>query len=108
MKKTIIAASLVMTFALALPQATFAATNANGTNNTKASAEKTNGTRIISEADCAHYSITRKQQQLAKLETELEKVKRRSPRRQYTAGIESHMNMLRYELLELQRLVQLR
>lgn len=97
MKNKIITLVLVMTCTALLPQATSAATLANG----KSSADK-----VITDADCAHYSIMRKQQQLAKLETELEKVKRRSPRRQYTAGIESHMDMLRYELLELQKLIQ--
>ena len=93
--KTIIAASLMMACVAVLPEVTSAATPSNTT-------------QTKTDADCAQYSITRKQQQLAKLETELVKVKRRSPRRQYTAGIESHMSMLRYELLELQKLQQRR
>lgn len=95
MKNTIIAVGLMMVFAGVLPATTWAAPVAN---TTKAS----------TESDCAHFSILRKQEQLAKLETELVKVKRRSPRRQYTAGIESHMSMLRFELLELQKLQQRR
>jgi len=95
MKKKIIAAGIMMAFAAVLPEAVSAAMPANTT-------------QTKTEADCAQYSITRKQQQLAKLETELVKVKRRSPRRQYTAGIESHMSMLRYELLELQKFQQRR
>lgn len=95
MQNTIIAIGLTMVFATISPEALLAAPVAN---TTPASAE----------SDCAHFSILRKQQQLAKLETELVKVKRRSPRRQYTAGIESHMSMLRFELLELQKLQQRR
>lgn len=91
MKKIIIAVGLTLVFATISPEATWAAPVAS---TTKAS----------TEPDCAHFSILRKQEQLAKLETELVKVKRRSPRRQYTAGIESHMSMLRFELLELQKL----
>lgn len=95
MEKPIVIVSLIMVLVAVLPEATSAAAI-------------THSTQKNTEADYVHFSITRKQQQLAKLETEFVKVKRRSPRRQYTAGIESHMNMLRYELLELQRSQQRR
>ncbi len=90
MKKSIIISGLGMAL-VALPPTTSAAANVNTP-------------PVITEADCAHYSINHKQEQLADLEIKLAKLKRRSPRRQYTAGIESQINTLRFELLELQKI----
>ena len=82
--------SLLLTFAAALPVASCA------DENIPASQKNTN-------TDYLQDSITRKQQKLASLETELGRIKRRSPRRQYTAAIESQISGVRYELFELQK-----
>lgn len=85
---------LMIAMSMAIPETSSAAASINSPPAT------------ITEFDCARYSITRKEEQLADLETELAKLKRRSPRRQYTAGIESQINTLRFELQELQKVQQ--
>ena len=64
--------------------------------------EPPNRALVNHDADYTGYMIEKKQQQLEKAEADLAKAKRRSARRQYYAGTESRIEMLRHELADLQ------